>query len=291
LIHSWLVKRTPLRLVCLSLVCGVSGGSSPTALMAVFIVMLCLWAKQVAARRGETSLSELSLIDGLVLERNGSEATQLPLESYGLPVVKFPVGTKFYSCVQHNLDPNRELWTFLNVEYLAYCATVEDAAEFKGIKPEAMTQEIVDATLQELPEIPLLRVFEVTERPCSMLIWDHKKDASQLAERFGSGATFQNSDFFAKPGEEQMKRKVDLLTHVVQDSPAKGYYNTRATALKIDGFVQCDAGLEAAVFTLGSWEQPSCIQQVGEDKLPTRAEKELQEGIVTKLPDCKRFTQ
>ncbi|CAE7225670.1 unnamed protein product [Symbiodinium natans] len=186
-----------------------------------------------------------------------------------LPIVTLPMGTRLYSCQQHELDPQRDLWTMISIKYFGYCTTVEAAAK-----------KMAEMGWQGNPEdigrfdsrASYAKVWQVV-RPCKMLLGDGR-NSSTLTHRFGPGARFENVETLDTPNWRSHVKFADM----------------REQLLKSDGLVQCDAGIDVAVFHgISTDDRHACIRQVEPDRLPTATEVEQQQQLLS-VKGCDRFT-
>ena len=186
-----------------------------------------------------------------------------------VPIVSLGVGTRLYSCQQHQLDPQRDLWTILEFEYFGYCMTVESAAE--KMAKMGWPGEPEDIGKFD-PSASYAKVWQVV-RPCKMVLADGK-NSSTLTARFGQGASFQHAETLDLPNWRSEVKSSEL----------------RSELLKSDGVVQCDSGIDVAVFHGIATNDPhACIRQVEPDRLPTAAELRQQQQAYSSHT-CDRFT-
>jgi len=190
-----------------------------------------------------------------------------------LPVAVLPLGTRFYSCQQHEPNPQRPLWTFLGFQYFGYCLTVERAAEMMAEDGWAGPPEDIG---KHLPRAAYAKVWEAV-RPCHLVMMDGR-NSSVLRARFGPKAEFQNAEVLDMPQEQRaaLGRDRERTGRELQES---------------DGWVACDAGLDVAVFHgVSSNDETKCLRQVEPDRLPTASEVAAQQKALDEAPSCYRFT-
>ncbi|CAJ1404740.1 unnamed protein product [Effrenium voratum] len=190
--------------------------------------------------------------------------------NYQLPTVALAKGTRLYSCQPHELDPHRDLWTFIGFEYFGYCTVTLEAATKK--MAEMGWQGEPEQIGEFDPQVSYAKVFEVV-RPCEMVLVDGK-NSSTLVERFGPSAVFQNAKTLDMPNWISQFKHAEIMSQIKQK----------------DGVVQCDAGLDVAVFHgISSNDSSACIRPVERDRLPTAAEIADQQRLISSA-SCSRFT-
>ncbi|CAE7768280.1 unnamed protein product [Symbiodinium necroappetens] len=132
--------------------------------------------------------------------------------------------------------------------------------------------QVSQGTGQFDPSASYAKVWQVV-RPCKMVLADGK-NSSTLTARFGQGASFEHAETLNLPNwRDELKSELG------------------SELLKRDGVVQCDSGIDVAVFHgIATNGTHACIQQVEPDRLPTAAELRQQQQARYSRTGCDRFT-